>query len=232
MTQQGTQGHGDARPLHPSVRRVRSIKANSVTDIMEVDELGTVDEFDLFRAASEGDLMQSSAKEGFFDFSPTNTENAVRYKEDQISYSQNAEERPSYGYQSSPDDEDSQLEINSVLRKSSRTSGYGSDSNTHTADSRRQRSYSTSVGYKSQTNHFSTVDRRYSSTYEHKKNLYSPTNSLPRGRRSSSDVGSLFSSNLLYSASLGFDSLSRLSSSRDHLSSVGGSQTDDLTTEM
>lgn len=221
---QSTREQGDSGPVHSSVGGVRSIKANSVADMLDIDELGALNEFDLFRAASEGDLMQSSAKENFLEYEQ---ESEDCFKKDQVSISHDVNEKPGYGYQSSPE-EDRQSDTNSVVR----TSGYVSDNNTHAVDLPRQRSYSTSVSYhgQSHSNYYHPTDRRHSTAYDQKKDLYSPTNTLPRGRRLS-DASSVFNSNLLYSASLGFDSLTRLNSSRDHLSNAGacGSLTEDLT---
>lgn len=207
-----------ARYPHSPIGRLRSVKATSVADITEVDELGTINDFDLFRAVSEGDLLQSSANDSFFDFSPTMThiyEDSDAYNSDNRDDDpQDRNGRPSHSHQSSPSEE-GPLETSSLKRHSSRTSGYVSDN--HSSNGKRSRSSS-----------YYTSRRRYSISYDQNRGV-STSNSL---RRRSDCSGVIIGANLLYSASLGCGSLPRLNSSRDRLASICGSLTEDLTTEM
>ena len=223
-----------------------NIKARSAGNLLddEEDDLGTIDDFDLFRAASEGDLMQSSAREGFLDYTATQVQvpsynGSGGCREDSVQpvnhSSDQYDDQPSYAYQSSPENYeelDQPQQTDSLLRRrvsDVHTSGYGSDYHDHErkrCNSASQHSYKRSNDQSAP----SSISRRYSHcSVTNKRDLPSPTSSLGQGRRRSSDASSVFGSNLLYSASLGFDSLSRLSSSRDHLSNVRPSLTEDLT---
>ena len=229
-------------------RIASNIKARSAGNILddEEDDLGTIDDFDLFRAASEGDLMQSSAREGYLDCTATQDQvpsynGSGSCHEDSIQsvnhITNQFDDRPSYAYQSSPENYeelDQPRQTDSSLRRrvsDAHTSGYGSD-NYYNHDPERKRCNSGSQHSCKKSNDQSSppIGRRYShSAMNNKRDLSSPTSSLGQGRRQSSDASSVFGSNLLYSASLGFDSLSRLSSSRDHLSNARPSLTEDLT---
>ena len=203
---------------HPSVGRLRSVKANSVADITAVDEL------DLFRAASEGNLFRSSNNGGFFDFnfSPTMThisENDDAYnstnRDDFTQEDRNS--RPSHSHQSSPN-ENGPLEISSLKHHSSRASSY--ISNSHSNGKKRR---SSNIEGRS-----SNIEGSHNSSYYNSSRRYSMSYDLKRP----SDSNGVIGANLLYSASLGCGSLPRLTSSRDRLSSICGSLTEDLTTEM
>lgn len=205
--------------VRPNIEKLRITKASSVTNIAEGDELGTINEFDLFRAASDGDLLQSSTNDdSIFDFSPLHKETHASTNQENLKQNQNRKSSTSY---QSNTNETSPPEIDSLKRHSSRTSGYISDSYSMTNGPKSRRS---SIGG-IQNSHYHTSGRRYSVQYDQKNTGYSPVNSQ---RRPSETSGA----NLLYSASLGFDSLPRLSSSRDRLSSMHTELTENLTTEM
>lgn len=196
--------------------KLRIIKARSVANITEGDELGAINEFDLFRAASDGNLMQSSTKDdSAFNVSPTQKDTNAHNQENQS-------KKSSIGHQSNTDDSSTPStpdKICSLKCNSSRTSGYVSNNYSNGPKSRRS-----SIGG-IQNGVYHTSRRRYSVQYDRKITTHSPLSSLRRPSETSGMIGA----NLLYSASLGFDSLS---SSRDRLSSLHTEVAENLTTEM
>ncbi len=202
---------------HPGIGRLQSVKANSVADITAVEEQ------DLFRAVSEGNLLRSSNNSFFdFNFSPTMThisENDDAYnstnRDDFTQEDRNS--RPSHSHQSSPN-ENGPLEISSLKHHSSRASSYISDSRSNGKKRR-----SSNIEGRS-----SNIEGSHNSSYYNSSRRYSMSYDLRRP----SDSNGVIGANLLYSASLGCGSLPRLTSSRDRLSSICGSLTEDLTTEM
>ncbi len=203
--------------LHVEKLRITKLKASSVANIADADDLG---DFDLFRAASDGDLLQSSTNDdSVFEFSPTSAHKSTDiYTDTNQNYlKQNQRKKSSSTSENSPSG------IDSIKHCSPPTF-----SDSYSAANKQKRHRSSTGGFQNGSQY--TSDRRFSDQSAQKNAAPSPTNNL---RRSSENSGQgSIGANLLYSASLGFDSIPRLNSSRDRLSSMLAELTENLTTEM
>lgn len=219
-----------------------SSKARSARDLLMEGEdgLGSLDDFDLFRAVSEGDLLQSSTREEFLDFS--NAENHILSKKGNSDYQQESVQpvnhissqrggRPTYAYQSSPEN-CGESDLVSPIRPvrglyDTHTSGYGSDDWDYSKLERTRSNSASQTKAATVSASLLPFTRRYSQDSTMSGNM--KISSLGQGKKKSSDPNNMFGSNLAYSASLGFNSLPRLCSSRDHLPHPCPQVAEDLT---